>query len=323
MSSAPIVDRIRIIPRPQDFLNRNVGSSGEVFYNRDTNSLRLYNGDDAGGYEVALLSADNTLDFANAKNKVSFDWPDLSTLNSEVDATQYRGIVAYVNSESRLYFSDGSNFVPVANFSEIGSSESGGASVDVSETAPTQPDSGNIWFNSINGRLYVYVNDGDTSQWVQPSIPIPDSFSTIAIGDSTQFTATGEDTFTLLDGPGIEISSNPENKTIIISALTPPGTSFNQDLNTSNDVIFNSVSADSFINTGIGSPNITSLSTITFNAADGVIITGSQFRLPSFDNTQRNALTPGNGDLIYNTSVDKIQAYQSGSWINLEDGTSA
>jgi hypothetical protein len=46
MSSAPIVDRIRIIPRPDEFLDRNVGSSGEVFFNRATNSLRVYSGKD-------------------------------------------------------------------------------------------------------------------------------------------------------------------------------------------------------------------------------------------------------------------------------------
>ena len=54
MSSAPIVDRIRIIPRPDDFLDRNVGASGEVFFNRATNSLRVYTGKDRGGFEVAL-----------------------------------------------------------------------------------------------------------------------------------------------------------------------------------------------------------------------------------------------------------------------------
>ena len=52
MSSNPIVNRIRIIPREQDFLNRNVGSSGEIFYNREANSLRLYSGKQTGGFEV-------------------------------------------------------------------------------------------------------------------------------------------------------------------------------------------------------------------------------------------------------------------------------
>tara|TARA_B110000902_G_scaffold73285_1_gene86525 strand:- start:1028 stop:2002 length:975 start_codon:yes stop_codon:yes gene_type:complete len=62
MSSAPIVDRIRIIPRPNDFLDRNVGSSGEVFFNRATNSLRVYSGKDVGGFEIAKSNLTNVTD---------------------------------------------------------------------------------------------------------------------------------------------------------------------------------------------------------------------------------------------------------------------
>ena len=59
MSSAPIVDRIRIIPRPNDFLDRNIGSSGEVFFNRSTNSLRVYSGRDRAGFEIARSDLNN------------------------------------------------------------------------------------------------------------------------------------------------------------------------------------------------------------------------------------------------------------------------
>ena len=38
-NTAPVVDRIRIIPRPDDFLDRNVGSSGEVFFDKQANTL--------------------------------------------------------------------------------------------------------------------------------------------------------------------------------------------------------------------------------------------------------------------------------------------
>ena len=48
----PVVNRIRIIPRKDDFLDRNVGSSGEIFYSKDVNTLRLYSGNDRGGFEV-------------------------------------------------------------------------------------------------------------------------------------------------------------------------------------------------------------------------------------------------------------------------------
>ena len=124
MSSAPIVDRIRIIPRPYDFLDRNVGSSGEVFFNRATSSLRVYSGKDVSGFEIARADLDNVLD------------SDLA-----------------------------------ARITALGISGGSGASVDVSETAPTEPTAGNLWLNTTNGRLYIYIDDGDTSQWMQPAVP--------------------------------------------------------------------------------------------------------------------------------------------------------
>ena len=124
MSSAPIVDRIRIIPRPDDFLDRNVGSSGEVFFNRATNSLRVYSGKDRAGFEIARADLTNVSD-------------------SELSA----------------------------RIAELGISAAGGASVDVGITVPETPTNGNLWLNTENGRLYIYINDGDTSQWIQPAVP--------------------------------------------------------------------------------------------------------------------------------------------------------
>ena len=40
-------------------------------------------------------------------------------------------------------------------------------------------------------------------------------------------------------------------------------------------------------------------------------------RLPSMTSTQRNALSPVNGDLIYNTTVNYIQGYQANAWVNM------
>ena len=61
---SPVVDRIRIIPRSDDFLDRNVGSSGEVFYDRQSNSLRVYSGKDRGGFTL-LTSGNFTQQTAN------------------------------------------------------------------------------------------------------------------------------------------------------------------------------------------------------------------------------------------------------------------
>ena len=45
----------------------------------------------------------------------------------------------------------------------------GGASVTVSETPPANPDEGDLWWNEDDGRLYVFYEDANTSQWVDAS----------------------------------------------------------------------------------------------------------------------------------------------------------
>jgi len=43
-------------------------------------------------------------------------------------------------------------------------------------------------------------------------------------------------------------------------------------------------------------------------------------RLPRITTTQRNALTPANGMIIYNTTSNQFEKYENGSWKNLGDG---
>ena len=39
-------------------------------------------------------------------------------------------------------------------------------SATVSATAPSSPSNGDLWFDSVNLRMYVYFNDGNSAQWV-------------------------------------------------------------------------------------------------------------------------------------------------------------
>ena len=120
------------------------------------------------------------------------------------------------------------NTITVAN---PGTGAGGGTTVDVSETVPDSPSAGNIWFNSTNGKIYVYIDDGDSQQWVQPVIPgvgqaqdgVVNAFSSIKLSDSSQMDAVGQDTITFVDGPGIEITNDSTNNTIIISATATGG----------------------------------------------------------------------------------------------------
>lgn len=102
----PIFDSIRIIPREQAFLDRKLGSRGEIFFDREDNAIRIFDGVETGGY--ALLRA---------------------------DLTNVEGVIG----------------------------------AQPSATVPPIAQIGAMWFNTTNGRIFVYYNDGNSSQWVQPT----------------------------------------------------------------------------------------------------------------------------------------------------------
>ena len=48
-----------------------------------------------------------------------------------------------------------------------------------------------------------------------------------------------------------------------------------------------------------------------------VKISGGELLLGNMDTTARDALTPANGMIIYNTTDNKFQGYENGAWANL------
>lgn len=64
---------------------------------------------------------------------------------------------------------------------------SGGNSVSVDDTAPSSPSPGNLWLDTNTGILYVYYDDGNSEQWIQPVFPYPDTtnLATVSYVNST------------------------------------------------------------------------------------------------------------------------------------------
>lgn len=78
-----------------------------------------------------------------------------------------------------------------------GSGGGGGASVTVSDTAPSSPSSGDLWFNSTSLKTFVYYADGSSSQWL-PSNPVglkgpagPAGSSVTAYANTAAFPSSG------------------------------------------------------------------------------------------------------------------------------------
>lgn len=101
-----------------------------------------------------------------------------------------------------------------------------------------------------------------------------------------------------------------------------PSVLMNSDLIVQNSLTVNNnlLVAGDIISSNTGTPEVFSETEILLTATDRVSVTQSPFRLASFTTAERDGLTAANGDLIYNTTDNKLQGYQNGSWINL-DGT--
>ena len=82
-----------------------------------------------------------------------------------------------------------------------------------------------------------------------------------------------------------------------------------------NSVSTNNLSADLIIRTRNGA--ISTYGEAMRIKADKGVTTASYVQFGSLTTTQRDALTPANGMVIYNSSDNKFQGYENGAWVNL------
>ena len=204
MSSSPIVNRIRVIPRGTDFLENNVGSRGEIYFDNDNDTLRLYNKETKGGFLlVNEKKLNDALDGLSTGSSISniFDLPDVNSNSVILDADNGQGkilswdqtisafvptdlpeiqepttdIFALTNVSNNSVTLDTNNgqgkilswdqtanaFVPTDL-----STSSGGASVTINDNVPAESAAGDLWWNSNEGVLKIYYDDGTSQQWI-------------------------------------------------------------------------------------------------------------------------------------------------------------
>lgn len=112
---------------------------------------------------------------------------------------------------------------------------------------------------------------------------------TLSYNNSGTFTYTPPDLSSYLTSvPAQSFSSLTGKPTTIAGYGITDATSYNQSLNTSDNVTFNDITATGPV------------------------------KLATFTTAQRNAIsTPQNGDMIYNTDDNKFQGYANGAWVDL------
>jgi|TARA_B110000858_G_C17807683_1_gene478930 hypothetical protein len=77
----------------------------------------------------------------------------------------------------------------------------------------------------------------------------------------------------------------------------------------------NAVTASAFRSTnGVGTPTLTSANNIILSASNAIIIKDASLRLEGFTNAQTSSLSPFDGEIIYNTSRERILLYTGSQW---------
>jgi hypothetical protein len=406
--TSPTLDRLRIKPRPKAFLDRNQGAVGEIFYDGDSASLRLYDGKNTGGIDVARADLSNvssegliekTVDagIATAIFNVTVEGPQAGDSgNKYVLNNVYRAqptlIIGYTyvfiqDDLTNVYFPNANNTTPnphPLNFSadnlsgELGGgtsyldgvkyflngelvdqatytssafitatsrqvwitvtsntpaelfywcynhvamgnsisvakpgSGSGGASVDISSDVPENPVEGDLWWDSTEGNLYIYYNDGDSEQWA------PASNSNIGTGIVTSVDLSA--------GTGISVSGGPITSSGVITVT-----------NTAPDqVVF--LTAGTGITTSGSYPNFTVTNSqpdqvVVLTAGTGITTSGSypNFTVTNSQPDQVVVLTGAGATsvsgtypnfIISSTDTDTDTTYTAGTGINLTGTT--
>jgi len=148
---------------------------------------RLY-----GGAVVHIYNMQNALGGITDYERVGFDWqttPNVFRIMSQkngsgtirliaIDGFQKAGAPAAGDLPSGSYavIDDTSANQTWLAFNKAGTirktqlnGAGGGAATYIQDTAPVGATVGSMWWNSTNGQLYVYYNDGTSTQWVSAS----------------------------------------------------------------------------------------------------------------------------------------------------------
>jgi hypothetical protein len=160
----------------------------------------------------------------------------------------------------------------------------------------------------------------------KPSIPTSLTDLSISDGSNGQvLTTNGSGVFTFQTPSGgsadtgdVTFTNSTINTDNSSDITITPNVTMSADLVIENDVtIVGNLDVGTITNSGVGTATFEAGTNLELEAGNVVHVKSSPLRLASFTTTERNTLAAQNGDLIYNTTLNKFQGYQNGTWVNI------
>jgi transcriptional regulator with XRE-family HTH domain len=135
-------------------------------------------------------------------------------------ANPYEGQVIYETDTNNLRFWSGSAW------------ESNKGAV-ISSAAPTSPAAGDIWYDSDDGRAYVYYDDGSSQQWVEFGAPPVQHGKILQVVSTTKTDtfSTASSSFVDITGLSVSITPTSASSKILVMAHITAGVSANSGYN--------------------------------------------------------------------------------------------
>lgn len=229
-----ILNNIRLVGQDSDFLDRKAGLRGEIYYDRDIRSLRIYPGDIQGGLELARADLTAKIDLTNVPNQTFKDKATAAgisastTVSEDPPVSPNLGELWFDTDTAILYlrYNDGdtSQWVQPANV-QLGSGGGGGggnsfSTIAVSGQTSVVADTSSDTLTLVAGsNITITTNAGsDTITIAATSAGTGASFGTISVtGQSSVVADSAGDTLTLQAGTGISISTDPTSDIVTIT----------------------------------------------------------------------------------------------------------
>ena len=171
-------------------------SDGDLWWKSDEGQLKVY-------YEDADSS--QWVDTAGGNGGGTTNTYTSVTTSDSAPPNPSDGDLWWKSDEGQLkvYYQDvdGSSWVDTAGGS---GGSGGGANVTTSDTAPSNPSDGDLWWKSDEGQLKVYYTDADGSSWVDTAGGSASSAGGVTDGDKGDINVTSSGTTWSIDDDVIE-----------------------------------------------------------------------------------------------------------------------